>query len=346
MQKDKLSNNISTNWTSMIKPTEYRVEHTDNPNLYVFDVEPLERGYSTTLANSLRRVLMSSLNGTAICAFRIDGVEHEYATINSVKEDVTEIVLNLKEVVFKGNAGYDLKKFSLHVKSEGRITAGMIEASEGFEVSNPEHVICNATSDTDFKIELIVRSGKGYVSASEQKSFDFGTGFIGIDSLFSPVKNCSFQVESSRVGSKTEYDRLSLSVETNGSIDPELALALASKILQDQLQVFISFKDIKEVEKPKESKLPFEKNLLRKITDQELSVRSQNCLKIDNIVYLGDLVVKPESQMLKTPNFGKKSLNEIKQILEEYNLSFGMNVPEWPPQNIEELSKKHLEDAK
>lgn len=345
MQDNPLTNNISTNWTSMIKPTEYKVRNTD-PNTCVFEIEPLERGYSTTLANSLRRVLMSSLNGTAICAFKIDGISHEYSMVDCIREDLTEIVLNLKTIVFRGNAGYDFKKFSLHVKNERVITAGMINTSEGFLVVNKNQVICHTTGDIDLKIDFIVRSGKGYIPAHEQENFDFTNGLIKIDSLFSPVKNCSFEVETSRIGSKTEYDKLLLNISTNGSIDPELALALASKILQDQLQVFISFKDVKEVQKPTKSKLPFNKNLLRKVSDQELSVRSQNCLKVDNIIYLGDLVIKAESQMLKTPNFGKKSLNEIKKMLEEYQLSFGMNVVEWPPKNIEELSKKYLEDVK
>jgi len=345
MKNNVLNNNISTNWTSMIKPTEYKIHNID-ANTCIFEIEPLEKGYSTTLANSLRRVLMSSLNGTAICAFKIEGVSHEYSTIDGVREDMTEIVLNLKAVIFRGNAGYDLKKFSLCVHNERVITAGMIDTSEGFVVVNKNHVICNTTGDVVFRIDLIVRSGKGYISAHEQESFDFTNGFIKIDSLFSPVKNCSFEIETSRIGAKTEYDKLLLSISTNGSIDPELALALSSKILQDQLQVFISFKDIKEVQKPTKSKLPFNKNLLRKVSDQELSVRSQNCLKIDNIIYLGDLVTKAETQMLKTPNFGKKSLNEIKKMLEEYQLSFGMNVVEWPPKDIEGLSKKYLEDVK
>jgi len=329
----------------MIKPTEFRIKDTGDKNLNVFEIEPLERGYGTTLANSLRRVLMSSLNGTAISAFRIEGVQHEYSTIEHVQEDVVEIVLNLKGVVFKGNAGYDLKKFSLRAKKKGVVTAGMIATLEGFEVANPEHVVCNLTTDTELQIDLIVRSGKGYATANEQNCSDFGNGFIKVDSLFTPVRNCSFEVESSRIGAKTEYDKLLLTVETNGSLEPELALALAAKIIQEQMKTFICFNDVKEIVKPIKTALPFDKNLLRKVDDQELSVRSHNCLQSDNIIYLGDLVVKPESKMLKTPNFGRKSLNEIKEMLESYDVSFGMNIPEWPPENIEELAAKYLEDT-
>jgi DNA-directed RNA polymerase subunit alpha len=343
MYTKELDNNISTNWTSMIKPIEFKVQETDS-NKSTFVVEPLERGYGTTLANSLRRVLMSSLNGTAICAFKIEGVDHEYSSIKGVKEDVVEIVLNLKGVVFKGNAGYDLKKFSINLEKKCIVTAGMIQVSEGFKVANPNHVICHLTDNFRFKMDLIIRSGKGYVTSNEQVCNNMMHDFIKIDSLFTPVRNCSFGVESSRIGSKTEYDKLVLSIETNGSLEPELSLALAAKIIQDQMKVFICFNDVQEVEKPIETTLPFDKNLLRKIDDQELSVRSHNCLQSDNIVYLGDLVVKPESKMLKTPNFGRKSLNEIKQMLESYGLMFGMSVPEWPPENIEELSQKHLED--
>jgi len=342
MNKNISDINLSINWTAMIKPAQYKlIQDTDNNNAATFEIEPLERGYSTTLGNCLRRVLMSSLYGTAIAAFKIEGVSHEYSTIEHVKEDVIEIVLNMKSITFKGNLGYETKKCFLHVNHQGNVTAGMIDTCEGVEITNPEQIICTTTKNIDFKIEIIIKSGKGYIAANEHQDFDYG--FIKIDTLFSPIKNCSFQAEASRIGSKTEYDKLVLNIETNGAIDPELALGLASKILQNQLQAFISFKDVKEIPKPTETKLPFNKNLLKKVVDQELSVRSQNCLKIDNITYLGDLVTKSEAQMLKTPNFGRKSLNEIKQILQEYGLSFGMSIPEWPPENIEELITKYLE---
>lgn len=333
--------NISLNWVSLIKPANYSIEEVEE-NSSIFHIEPLEKGFGITLGNSLRRILLSSLQGTAICAVKISGVEHEYSTIENVKEDVVEIILNLKSVIIKGNAGFSNKKFTLNASKKGPITAGMIDTIDDFEIVNPDLVICNATKDIKLNMEFIITSGKGYKVASEHSELDYGNDFIAIDSIFSPVTKCSFKISNSRVGSKTEYDKLALKVETNGSIKADLALALAAKIFQEQLQVFINFKEVEEVEKPKEKKIPFDINLLKKVSDLELSVRSQNCLKNDNIVYIGDLVVKTEAQMLKTPNFGKKSLNEIKELLVEMSLKFGMEIENWPPENIEELIEDYL----
>ena len=341
MHEEIQKTNISLNWVSLIKPADYTIEEVGE-NSAVFHIEPLEKGFGITLGNSLRRILLSSLQGTAICAVKISGVEHEYSTIDHVQEDVVEIILNLKSVVIKGNTGFNNKKFTLNVTKKGPITAGMIDVVTGFEIVNPDLVICNATKDIKLNMEFIIASGKGYKVASEHSEVDYGNDFIAIDSIFSPVSKCSFKISNSRVGSKTEYDKLSLKVETNGSIKAELALALAAKIFQEQLQVFISFKEVEEVEKPKEKKIPFDVNLLRKVSDLELSVRSHNCLKNDNIIYIGDLVVKSEAQMLKTPNFGKKSLNEIKELLVEMGLRFGMEIENWPPENLEELMDDYL----
>jgi len=218
----------------------------------------------------------------------------------------------------------------------------MINTVDGLEIVNPELIICNTTKDIKLSMEFIVTSGKGYKVASEHDLSVYGNDFISIDSIFSPINSCSFEVSNSRVGSKTEYDKLSLNIETNGSIDPNLALALGAKILQEQLRVFISFKEVKEIEKPKKKKMPFDVNLLKRVSDLELSVRSHNCLKNDNIQYIGDLVVMSESQMLKTPNFGRKSLNEIKELLGQMGLKFGMSVENWPPKNIKELIRTYV----
>lgn len=342
MQEERQDINISLNWLSLIKPVKYTVEQVD-AKVAIFHIEPLEKGFGVTLGNCLRRILLSSLQGTSICAVKISGVDHEYSTINNVVEDVVEIILNLKSIVIKGNTGYSHKKFTLNVLKKGPIKAGMIKHVSGFEIVNPDLVICNTTKEKKINMEFIVMSGKGYKTSEEHNFLNKEENFIFIDSMFSPIYRCSFNVCNSRVGSKTEYDKLSLKIETNGAIKPELALALTAKIFQEQLQVFINFREVKEVEKPKEKKIPFDSNLLKKVCDMELSVRSHNCLKNDNILYIGDLVVRSESQMLKTPNFGKKSLNEIKQLLIDMGLKFGMEIDNWPPENIENLIHNHLD---
>ena len=343
MQEETQSANISLNWVDLIKPEGYSVKE-PTKNTSIFNIEPLEKGFGVTLGNSLRRILLSSLQGTAICAVRIDGVEHEYSVIDGIKEDVVEVILNLKSVVIRGSTGFDNKKFTLKTSKKGAITAGMIKTAGDLEIVNKDFVICNITQNMKLDMEFIVTSGKGYKTASEHEKLAYGNEFISLDSIFSPVTRCSFDIRNSRIGSSTEYDKLLLTVETNGSIKPDLALALSAKIFQEQLQVFINFKEVAEVKKPEETSLPFDPNLLRKVDDLELSVRSQNCLKNDNISYIGDLVVKTEAQMLKTSNFGKKSLNEIKDLLADMGLKFGMGIKEWPPENIEELAKKYLEE--
>lgn len=343
--KDTINNNMSLNWVDIVKPNIFN-ESSISEYSSEFSIEPLEKGFGDTFGNSLRRILLSSLYGTAICAIKIEGVEHELSTLENIKEDLMDIILNLKEVIFSGNLGYENKKLFLRIKTKGIITASMIETSKELKVVNTEHVICTATQDVNYTIVLIVRSSKGYKTSEQNSHLEIGENYIYIESLFSPIRRCTFETHGSRIGSETEYDKLLLTVETNGAIIPKTALALAAKILQDQLQLFIYFKEIKEVKKPKEEELSFDKHLLRKVCDLELSVRSQNCLKSDGIIYVGDLVQKKEAELLKTPNFGKKSLNEIRAMLKILGLSLGNEVKNWPPKNIEELAKKYLGDNK
>lgn len=340
---DKVQNHISLNWVRLIKPTEYFLSEMEG-NKATFRIEPLEEGFGITLGNSLRRVMLSSLQGTAISGVKIEGVDHEYSTIQGVKEDVIDIILNLKSIVIKGSTGFDRKRLNLSVVGPCTVTAGMIKGTSDLEVVNKDQVICHINEEGKIDMDLIISSGKGYVPAEEDDGSEDYVGIIPVDSIYSPVRRVTYKIEKSRVGAKTEFDRLFLTIETDGSITPDMALAYSAKILQEQLQIFINFKEVDEVEKPEEVKLPFDPNLLRKVDDLELSVRSHNCLKNDSITYIGDLVAKTEAKMLQTPNFGKKSLFEIKDVLASMNLKFGMEVEGWPPENIEELAKKHLED--
>jgi DNA-directed RNA polymerase subunit alpha len=334
--------NLSKNWNDLIKPSKLKAER-------IFDgisqvvVEPLMPGFGLTLGNALRRVLLSSLQGAAITAFSTPGVLHEYGVIPSVREDITDIVLNLKKVVLRmQNPGK--RRLVLNAVGPCVVTAGMIQTGFDVEVLNPDQVLFNLDKGGSLEFEFIAEMGSGYQPASNFHSHDRPVGLIYIDASFSPVRKVAFKVENSRVGQATDYDRLVLTVETNGAVSPELAVGLASRILQDQLQVFVPFQDFDENFEEREVELAFDKRLLKKVDELELSVRSQNCLKNDNIVYIGDLVLKTENEMLKTPNFGRKSLNEIREVLMSMGLKFGMQVPAWPPENIEELSKK-FEDS-
>ncbi|MCE2993785.1 MAG: DNA-directed RNA polymerase subunit alpha [Alphaproteobacteria bacterium] len=337
--EDGAKNIISGNWLTLIKPSEYLTQEV-NANCSIFKIEPLERGFGITLGNSLRRILLSSLQGAAVTSIKIEGVEHEYTTIPGVKEDVVDVVLNMKQVVVK-YGGTEKKKLRLKASGAGFVTAGMIETPHDVEIVNKDLVICTLDKNANVSMELTVQTGRGYRSANENRSEDLALGVIPIDSIFSPVKRVTFKVENSRVGSDTEYDKLLLTIETNGALSPELSLGLSAKIIQDQLQIFIGFQDVEDIKEVEEEKLPFDVHLLRRVDDLELSVRSHNCLKNDNITYIGDLVVKTEGEMLKTPNFGKKSLNEIKELLVSMGLRFGMEVAGWPPENTEELIKKY-----
>ena len=328
------------NWKSLIKPAKLEVQLSDDKSYAKIIAEPLEKGYGLTLGNSLRRILLSSIRGTAVTAIQIDGVLHEFTSIKGIREDVTDIVLNIKSLALKSSSE-GTKKLILDAKGPGEIKASDITPLPDIEILNPELVICNLDEKTNFHMEMNVNSGKGYVPSVMNKPEDPPLGLIPIDSLFSPVKKVSYSVSTAREGKALDYDKLTMEVETNGSISAEDAVAYSARIFQDQLGMFVNFEEPKEVivrDQPAEPE--FNKNLLRKVDELELSVRSMNCLKNDNIVYIGDLVQKSEGEMLRTPNFGRKSLNEIKEVLTGMSLYLGMEIPNWPPDNIIELSKK------
>ena len=337
---------LQRNWKQLIQ-AEKKIK-TGSARTAELVIEPLERGFGLTLGNALRRVLLSSLQGAAVTSIMIDGVLHEFSSIQGVREDVTDIVLNIKAMPLK--MGSDTPR-KIRVRAEGpaEVTAGMLELGDAVEVLDPNHVICTLDRGARLNMELTVEQGKGYVPASQNKPEGAPIGLIPVDSLFSPVKKAAFKVENTRVGNRTDYDKLVLSVETNGAIAPEDAVGIAARILQDQLQLFVNFEEPRAAgayaggsvsEDAPKGELPFNKNLLKKVDELELSVRSANCLKNDNIVYIGDLVQKTEGEMLRTPNFGRKSLNEIKEVLTQMGLTLGMQIPNWPPENIEDLIRK------
>ncbi len=330
------------NWQELIKPTKLEVTPGRDPERVATIVaEPLERGFGMTLGNALRRVLLSSLQGAAVTSIHIDGVLHEFSSIPGVREDVTDIVLNVKDIVFRMHADTP-RKVRLHKQGPGVVTAGDIEETADVEVLNKDHVICTLADDVELRMELTVSTGKGYVPADQNRPADAPIGLIPVDSLYSPVRRVSYKVENTREGQVLNYDRLIMTVETDGSVTPEDAVAYAARILQDQLQIFINFEEPATEEKEEqEPELAFNPALLKRVDELELSVRSANCLKNDNIVYIGDLIQKTEAEMLRTPNFGRKSLNEIKEVLAQMGLHLGMEVPNWPPENIEELAKKY-----
>ena len=332
---------IQKNWATLIKPSKLEIAPGHDPGREATIVaEPLERGFGLTLGNALRRVLLSSLQGAAVTAVQIEGVLHEFSSIPGVREDITDIVLNVKSMSLRMH-GEGPKRMALKATGPGEVRARQVEAGHDIELMDPDHLICTLDKGAKIAMELTVEVGKGYVPALQGARADAPIGLIPVDALFSPVRKVSYKVENTRVGQVTDYDKLSLQVETNGAVKPEDAVALAARILQDQLQLFINFEEPKIVaaeERPTE--LPFNRNLLRKVDELELSVRSANCLKNDNIIYIGDLVQKTEAEMLRTPNFGRKSLNEIKEVLASMGLHLGMEVVGWPPENIEDLAKR------
>ena len=331
---------IQKNWQELIKPVKLEIAGMDAPNSGKVVAEPLERGFGLTLGNALRRILLSSLQGAAVTAVHIDGVLHEFSSIEGVREDMTDIILNIKGLSVRCHAEGS-KKMRLAATGPCVVTAAMIEAGADIEIMNPDHEICTLDKGAKINIEMIVNTGKGYRPAAQNRPEEAPVGLIPVDSVFSPVRKVTYEVEDTRVGQITDYDKLTLVVETNGVITPEDAVAYAARILQDQLQVFVNFDEPEEAkEKEEGEELPFNKNLLRKVEELELSVRSANCLKNDNIVYIGDLVQKSEGDMLRTPNFGRKSLNEIKEVLTTMGLHLGMQVEGWPPENIEEIAKR------
>ena len=334
---------LQKNWKSLIQPTKQVNVSASNQNVATFIAEPLERGYGMTLGNALRRILLSSLQGASVTAIHIEGVLHEFSSIPGVREDVTDIILNIKSLALRMHIDGP-RKVRLRAEGPGEVRAGQIETGADIEVMNPDLVICTLDRAATFNMELTIETGRGYIPAAALRKEDTPIALIPVDALFSPVRKVAYKVENSRVGQVTDFDRLALTVETDGSVSPEDAIAIAARIMQDQLQFFINFEEPKAVAQQEAvGELPFNRNLLRKVDELELSVRSANCLKNDNIVYIGDLVQKSEGEMLRTPNFGRKSLNEIKEVLTQMGLGLGMQIPNWPPENIEDLAKR-LED--
>lgn len=336
---------IHKQWQDLIKPLKLQVEGArsleggKNSHIATIIADPLERGFGVTLGNALRRILLSALKGAAVNWIKIDGVLHEFSTIPGVLEDCTDIILNVKSIPLKMDIESS-RRMRISVTGPCEVKAGMFELGEGIQVLDPDHHICTVGDGVHFSMEMNVVVGRGYVIASKNAFEGAPVGTLFIDSIFNPVKRVSYKVENTRLGQDTDYDKLILEVETNGSTSPEEAVAMSARILQDQFKKFVTFEDeIEEVEVEKERELPFNPNLLRKVDDLELSVRSMNCLRGDNIVYIGDLVQKTENEMLKTPNFGRKSLNEIKEVLAQMGLCLGMQVPEWPVDNVEELAR-------
>lgn len=319
-------------WRDLIKPKGFEVDKESLSDTYGrFFVRPLERGYGVTLGNSLRRVLLSSMMGSAVSAVKFEGVLHEFSTIPDVLEDVTDIILNLKEVRFKQHDPED-KVLRISKQGPGTVTAADIQTVDNVEVLNPHQHLATLGKDGKFEAEIIVSFGRGFVE-TDQAERELPVGYIGVDSLFSPIRRVNYNVSNARVGQKTDYDALTFEVWTDGSLKPEESVALGSKILKEQLQIFLTFDEtIEPAEEEKETRSPqLNENLFRSVDDLELSVRSANCLKNANIRYIGELVSRSEAEMLKTKNFGRKSLNEIKEILSNMGLSLGMKIDGWPP---------------
>jgi DNA-directed RNA polymerase subunit alpha len=334
------------NWCELIQPERLEVDKDSHTETYgKFVCQPLERGYASTIGNSLRRILLSSIQGAAITSVKIDGALHEFTTISGILEDVTEIILNLKEVRLKLNVA-DNRTVRIEKKGKGMVTAADIITDGSVEVMNPETHICTITGNGKFAAELEVEWGKGYRSAELNKKENQTIGVIPIDAIFSPIKKVKYIVSQARVGQQTDYDKLTMEIHTDGSVTPENALAYAAKILKEHMAIFINFDEDAaepELEPQEEDETePLNENLFRTVEDLELSVRSANCLKNANIHYIGELVQRTEAEMLKTKNFGRKSLNEIKQLLSEMDLSLGMKVEGWePPEAVTASSEEN-----
>jgi DNA-directed RNA polymerase subunit alpha len=343
------------NWQELKKPNGLEKKPGgDSKRKATFVAEPLERGFGLTLGNALRRVLLSSLQGAAVTSIKIENVLHEFSSLAGVREDVTDMVLNVKQIAIRMQ-GEGPKRLQLSATGPAEVKAGDIAVSGDIEVMNPELVICHLDDGATLNMELTADTGKGYVPAQANRPIDAPIGLIPIDALYSPVRQVSYKVENTRVGQELDYDKLTLSLETDGTITPEDALAYAARILQDQLALFVHFDDsavtrsapigmaapaAAEGGSAAGDTAQINRYLLKKVDELELSVRSANCLKNDNIIYIGDLVQKTEAEMLRTPNFGRKSLNEIKEVLSSMGLRLGMEIPGWPPENIEEMAKK------
>ena len=332
---------VTKNWRDLIKPRGLQVDQDSLSNTYgKFVAEPLERGFGITLGNSLRRVLLSSLQGAAITSVKIEGVEHEFMTIPEVAEDVTDIILNLKEVLLQIHTN-ELKTIRIEAEGPREIKAGDIIADGQVEVLNPGQHVLTISEGGRVRMEMSARRGRGYVPAERNKVAGQPIGTIPVDALFSPIRKVNYQVTNARVGQQTDYDKLTLEVWTDGSVAPVDAVAYAAKIIKEQLSIFINFD---ETEEPLPEQAPVEEqklneNLFRSVDELELSVRSANCLQNANIKTIGDLVQKTEAEMLKTKNFGRKSLKEIKEILAEMGLSLGMKLENWPPKSTTQAAK-------
>ena len=344
----------SKNWQELKKPTALEKKAgSDSKRKATFVAEPLERGFGLTLGNALRRVLLSSLQGAAVTSIKIENVLHEFSSLAGVREDVTDIVLNVKQIALRMQ-GEGPKRLQLSATGPAEVTAGMIAVSGDIEVMNPDLVICHLDEGATFNMELTADVGKGYVASAANRPADAPIGLVPVDALYSPVRQVAYKVENTRVGQELDYDKLTLNIETDGTVTPEDAIAYAARILQDQLSLFVSFDDSMVTSSPMVGMAATSANhhevesdanqlnryLLKKVDELELSVRSANCLKNDNIIYIGDLVGKTEAEMLRTPNFGRKSLNEIKEVLSSMGLRLGMDIPGWPPENIEDMAKK------
>ncbi|MFT6332888.1 MAG: DNA-directed RNA polymerase subunit alpha [Lentimonas sp.] len=332
---------LKESWQLLSKPASIKVKDgIDSVKKATITMEPFERGFGNTLGNALRRVLLSSISGFAVTSIKINGVLHEYGIVDGVREDVTNIIMNLKSLAVDKTDSSPCS-FRLKADSEGQVLAGSIEVSGGAEIINKDLVICTLNKGAKIDIQINVESGKGYVVADQIKKAESGIDLIYLDAMFSPIKRVAYKVENARVGQITDYDKLIMEIDTNGAITPQDALGVAAKIIQDQLEVFVNFdvSEIADVHQEVDNEPDFNKNLLKTIDELELSVRSYNCLKNENIAYVGDLVTKTESEMLKTSNFGRKSLNELKENLKSMGLAFGAKLVDWPPENIEELAK-------
>jgi len=325
------------NWRDLIKPKQLQVEKESLTDTYgKFFAEPFERGFGTTLGNSIRRILLSSLQGAAITSVRIKGVLHEFSAIQGVTEDVTDIILNLKGVRLKLHSTEQAALRVLH-KGEGVVRAGDFITGHNIEIMNPDHLIATCGKDAHLEMDLTVKMGKGYVSADKNRDEKAPVGTIPIDAIYSPIKKVNFTVSNARVGQMTDYDKLTLEIWTDGSAKPEDALAYAAKIMKEQLTIFINFDEESEPQLFEESQEEIDRvneNLYRTVDELELSVRSANCLKNAGIKLIGELVSKTEAEMLKTQNFGRKSLNEIKDILSDMGLTFGMKLDVFPDPEI------------
>ncbi len=343
------------NWQELKKPSGLEKKAGSNDKRKAtFIAEPLERGFGLTLGNALRRVLLSSLQGAAVTSIKIENVLHEFSSLAGVREDVTDIVLNVKQIAIRMQ-GEGPKRLQLSATGPGEVKAGDIAVSGDIEIMNKDLVICHLDEGATLNMELTADIGKGYVPAIANRPADAPIGLIPVDALYSPVRQVSYKVDPTRVGQDLDYDKLTLTIETDGTITPEDAVGYAGRILQDQLALFVHFDDSSVTRssapigqaapaaggaEPAGDTQQINRYLLKKVDELELSVRSANCLKNDNIIYIGDLVGKTEAEMLRTPNFGRKSLNEIKEVLSSMGLRLGMEIPGWPPENIEEMAKK------